>query len=168
MFKEFKNFIAKGNVMDLAVGVIIGGAFGAIVKSLTDDVLMPIIGAIFGGLDFSNYFIPLAGQTANTLAEAKKGGAVFALNMSLNEELTISDGRIVEGNFNAYPMLRIGDMPAKINVHFEALSGHDRFGIIGESPMGPVGPAVANAIFSAIGKRIRTMPFRHHDLSWAA
>ena len=60
MFSEFKDFIAKGNVMDLAVGVIIGGAFGAIVKSLVDDVLMPIIGAIFGGLDFSNYFAPLS------------------------------------------------------------------------------------------------------------
>ena len=96
-----------------------------------------------------------------------EGGAIFALNMSLNEELTISEGRIVEGNFHEYPMLRIGDMPAKINVHFEGLSGHDRFGIIGESPVGPVGPAIANAIFSAIGKRIRTMPFRHHDLSWS-
>jgi isoquinoline 1-oxidoreductase beta subunit len=103
----------------------------------------------------------------NAVAAQLQGGAVFALNMSVNEELTISDGRIVEGNFNEYPMLRIADMPAKINVHFEALSGHDRFGIIGESPVGPVGPAVANAIFAAIGKRIRTMPFRHHDLSWA-
>ena len=79
MFKEFKEFIAKGNVMDLAVGVIIGGAFGAIVKSLTDDVLMPIIGAIFGGLDFSNYFAPLAsGVTATDLDAAREQGAVLA------------------------------------------------------------------------------------------
>ena len=79
MFKEFKEFIAKGNVMDLAVGVIIGGAFGAIVKSLVDDVLMPIIGAIFGGLDFSNYFAPLSGNvTAGTLDAAKEQGAVLA------------------------------------------------------------------------------------------
>jgi large conductance mechanosensitive channel len=75
---EFKEFALKGNVMDLAVGVIIGGAFGKIVDSLVGDVIMPIVGKIFGNLDFSNYFIPLAGQTASTLAEAKKAGAVLA------------------------------------------------------------------------------------------
>lgn len=79
MLQEFKEFISKGNVMDLAVGVIIGGAFGLIVKSLTDDVIMPIVGAIFGGFDFSNYFLPLSGGvTAQTLAEARKQGAVLA------------------------------------------------------------------------------------------
>ena len=75
---EFKEFAVKGNVIDLAVGVIIGGAFGKIVDSLVGDVVMPIVGKIFGGLDFSNYFIPLAGQTATVLAEAKKQGAVLA------------------------------------------------------------------------------------------
>lgn len=75
---EFKEFATKGNVVDLAVGVIIGGAFGKIVDSLVGDVIMPIVGKIFGGLDFSNHFLPLAGQTATTLAEAKKAGAVFA------------------------------------------------------------------------------------------
>lgn len=79
MLKEFQEFIARGNVMDLAVGVIIGGAFGLIVKSLTDDIIMPVIGAIFGGFDFSNYFLPLAsGVTADTLAAAREQGAVFA------------------------------------------------------------------------------------------
>ncbi len=75
---EFKEFALKGNVMDLAVGVIIGAAFGKIVDSLVADIIMPIVGRIFGGLDFSNYFVPLAGQTATTLVEAKKAGAVFA------------------------------------------------------------------------------------------
>ncbi len=75
---EFKEFATKGNVVDLAVGVIIGGAFGKIVDSLVGDIIMPIVGKIFGGLDFSNYFLPLAGQTAATLADAKKAGAVFA------------------------------------------------------------------------------------------
>ena len=56
MFSEFKTFIAKGNVLDLAVAVIIGAAFATIVASLTDDIIMPIVGAIFGGLDFANYF----------------------------------------------------------------------------------------------------------------
>lgn len=59
MIKEFKAFIARGNVLDLAVAVIIGAAFGSIVTSLTEDVIMPVIGAIFGGLDFSNYFVRL-------------------------------------------------------------------------------------------------------------
>ncbi len=79
MLKEFQEFIAKGNVMDLAVGVIIGGAFGLIVSSLVADIIMPIVGAIFGGFDFSNYFLPLSSSvTAVTLEEAKKQGAVFA------------------------------------------------------------------------------------------
>ena len=79
MLKEFKEFIARGNVMDLAVGVIIGGAFGLIVKSLTDDVIMPLVGAIFGGFDFSDYFVPLSSEvTATTLEAAREQGAVFA------------------------------------------------------------------------------------------
>ncbi|MFM2068518.1 MAG: large conductance mechanosensitive channel protein MscL [Pseudomonadota bacterium] len=78
VLSEFREFAVKGNVVDLAVGVIIGGAFGKIVDSLVNDLIMPVIGAVTGGLDFSNYFIPLAHQTATTLAEAKKGGAVLA------------------------------------------------------------------------------------------
>ncbi|MCY6382498.1 large conductance mechanosensitive channel protein MscL [Hoeflea prorocentri] len=79
MLNEFKEFIAKGNVMDLAVGVIIGGAFGLIVKSLTDDVIMPVVGAIFGGFDFSDFFIPLSSAvTASTLDAAREQGAVLA------------------------------------------------------------------------------------------
>ena len=78
MMQEFREFAVKGNAMDLAVGVIIGGAFGKIVDSLVVDIIMPVVGRIFGGLDFSNYFIPLSGQTATVLAEARKAGAVFA------------------------------------------------------------------------------------------
>ena len=79
MLKEFREFAMKGNVVDLAVGVIIGVAFGAIVTSLVGDIIMPIIGAITGGLDFSNYFTGLSkAVTANSLAEAKKQGAVLA------------------------------------------------------------------------------------------
>jgi large conductance mechanosensitive channel len=89
MLKEFREFAMKGNVVDLAVGVIIGAAFGGIVNSLVGDVIMPIIGAITGGLDFSNYFTPLAKTvTANNLADAKKQGAVLAwgnfLTLTLN------------------------------------------------------------------------------------
>jgi len=80
--KEFKEFAVKGNVIDLAVGVIIGGAFGKIVESLVGDLIMPVVGRIFGGLDFSNYFLPLKEVppgVAMTLAEVKKAGVpVFA------------------------------------------------------------------------------------------
>jgi len=79
MLEEFKKFALRGNVVDLAIGVIIGAAFGAIVNSMVGDVLTPIIGAITGGLDFSNHFIPLSSRvTADSLAEAKKQGAVLA------------------------------------------------------------------------------------------
>jgi large conductance mechanosensitive channel len=78
MLKEFRDFAMKGNVVDLAVGVIIGAAFGSIVTSLVGDIIMPLIGAI-GGLDFSNYFIGLSNKvTATNLADAKKQGAVLA------------------------------------------------------------------------------------------
>jgi len=76
---EFKEFAMKGNVVDLAVGVIIGGAFGKIVDSIVGDLIMPVVSVIFGGLDFSNYYLGLAGQAGGLpLAEAKKLGAVFA------------------------------------------------------------------------------------------
>ena len=79
MVNEFKDFIMKGNVLDLAVGVIIAGAFALITASLVGDIIMPIVGWIFGGLDFSNYFIPLGeGVTATTLDAAKEQGAVLA------------------------------------------------------------------------------------------
>ena len=89
MLKEFREFAMKGNVVDLAVGVIIGAAFGAIVTSLVGDIIMPIIGAATGGLDFSNYFAPLSkAVTATNLADAKKQGAVLAYGSFLT--LTIN------------------------------------------------------------------------------
>jgi large conductance mechanosensitive channel len=89
MLKEFREFAMKGNVVDLAVGVIIGAAFGSIVTSLVGDVIMPIVGAVTGGLDFSNYFTALSKSvTAGNLADAKKQGAVLAwgnfLTLTLN------------------------------------------------------------------------------------
>ena len=79
MIQEFRTFALRGNVVDLAIGVIIGAAFSRIVDSLVGDVFMPIIGAVTGGLDFSNYFLPLASTvTAESLVEAKKQGAVLA------------------------------------------------------------------------------------------
>ena len=79
MMQDFKSFAIKGNVVDLAVAVIIGGAFGKIVDSLVRDIIMPIVGKIVGGLDFSNYYLALNNQAAGlTLTEAQKAGAVFA------------------------------------------------------------------------------------------
>jgi large conductance mechanosensitive channel len=76
MFAEFKKFAMRGNVIDLAVGVVIGAAFGAIVASLVKDIIMPPIGYAMGGIDFSNFFITLKGPMTATLAEAQKAGAV--------------------------------------------------------------------------------------------
>ena len=79
MLEEFKKFAMRGNVVDLAIGVIIGAAFAAIVNSLVADIIMPLIGAVTGGLDFSNYFVPLSSKvTATALVDARKQGAVFA------------------------------------------------------------------------------------------
>lgn len=79
MLEEFKKFAMRGNVVDLAVAVIIGAAFGAIVNSLVNDIVMPLIGALTGGIDFSNFFLPLSSKvTATSLAEARKQGAVLA------------------------------------------------------------------------------------------
>jgi len=75
MLKEFREFIMRGNVVDLAVGVIIGGAFGKIVSSLVSDVIMPPIGLLLNGVDFSNLFVSLTGQPYATLAEAQAAGA---------------------------------------------------------------------------------------------
>jgi large conductance mechanosensitive channel len=89
MFKEFREFAMKGNVVDLAVGVVIGAAFGKIIESMVGDIFMPVVGAVTGGLDFSNYFTPLSAKvTAASLVDAKRQGAVLAwgnfLTIALN------------------------------------------------------------------------------------
>ena len=77
--QDFKAFALKGNVMDMAVGVIIGGAFGKIVSSLVDDILMPLVGKVLGNADFTNLYVPLSGQEAGlTLEKAREAGSVFA------------------------------------------------------------------------------------------
>jgi large conductance mechanosensitive channel len=82
MLKEFREFISRGNVLDLAVGIIIGGAFGKIVSSFVSDVLMPPIGMLLGKMDFSNLFLSLSGESYASLTEAKKAGAA-TLNYGL-------------------------------------------------------------------------------------
>jgi large conductance mechanosensitive channel len=89
MLEEFKKFAMRGNVVDLAVGVIIGAAFGAIVTSLVGDIVMPVIGAVTGGLDFSNYYLPLSSKVASgaSYADAKKQGAVLGWGQFLTVAL---------------------------------------------------------------------------------
>jgi isoquinoline 1-oxidoreductase beta subunit len=89
-----------------------------------------------------------------------EGSLLFGLNMCLNEELNIEDGRIVEGNFDRYRMIRMADVPRAIRIHTGAVSGHARYSGVGEVGVGIVAPAIANAIFAATGKRIRSMPFQ--------
>ena len=103
-----------------------------------------------------------SGQTLNldSVRSQLEGSAVFAMNMCLNEEINLDNGRVVEGNFDRYPMLRIADVPRAIRIHTGALSGHERYANLGEAGVGPVAPAIANAIFAATGTRLRSMPFR--------
>lgn len=84
MLKEFKAFVNQGNALDLAVGVMVGAAFGKIVNSIVNDIVMPTLSLLLGRVDFTNRFIPLNGQTAETLAKAKEGGAVIAYGLFLN------------------------------------------------------------------------------------
>jgi large conductance mechanosensitive channel len=84
MFKEFKAFVNQGNALDLAVGVLIGAAFGKIVNSVVNDLITPVLSLALGRVDFNNMYVPLAGQTATTLEEARKSGAVIAYGTFLN------------------------------------------------------------------------------------
>jgi large conductance mechanosensitive channel len=90
MLQEFRKFALRGNVVDLAIGVIIGAAFGAIVTSLVNDIIMPIIGAVTGGLDFSNYYTPLSSKVQSGLSyvDAKKQGAVLGWGQFLTVALS--------------------------------------------------------------------------------
>jgi large conductance mechanosensitive channel len=91
MLEEFKKFALRGNVVDLAIGVIIGAAFGGIVTSLVNDIIMPVVGAVTGGLDFSNYFIALSNNvTATAYLDAKKQGAVIGYGQFLTVALNFT------------------------------------------------------------------------------
>ncbi|MEP9354324.1 large conductance mechanosensitive channel protein MscL [Xanthobacter sp. KR7-65] len=120
MLKEFREFAVRGNVVDLAVGVIIGAAFGNIVSSLVGDVFMPVIGAVTGGLDFSNYFIPLSKSvTAENLADAKKQGAVLAygsfITIAINFIIVAAVLFLVVRTLNAMRRAESGKPPAAPN-----------------------------------------------------
>ena len=91
MFQEFKEFALRGNVVDMAVGIIIGAAFSTIVKSLVDDVIMPPIGLITGGVDFSDLYLPLSGATYDALAAAKLAGApTINIGVFINSVISVA------------------------------------------------------------------------------
>ena len=89
MLKEFKNFIIKGNAFDMAIGVIIAGAFGLVIKSLVDHIIMPTIGGIFKLPDFSQMFFAFAGEAGQTLEEAQKAGATVAYGTFINTVINL-------------------------------------------------------------------------------
>ncbi len=109
------------------------------------------------------------GRMANrdAVVSQLEGAVIFGLNAAINEEITLLNGAVVETNFDQYPVMRIGDIPPIINIHFDALSGDDRFQPVGEPAVGPVAAALGNAIFQATGKRLRQTPFRKQKLNWA-
>lgn len=109
-----------------------------------------------------------AGSVANrdNVLHQLTGATIYGMSVAMGEEISIKDGAVVDGNFDSYNLLRMRDVP-QIAVHFDALTGHERFGEIGEAGVGPVGAAIANAIFAATGKRLRAQPLRTHDLSWS-
>ena len=100
-----------------------------------------------------------------TIEEQMESGVVYGLTALFYGQITIEKGRVAEGNFDTYQMLRINAMP-EVETHF-ALSGGDKWGGIGEPSVPTILPAVCNAIFKITGKRIRSLPLSNHDLSWA-
>ena len=102
----------------------------------------------------------------NGIEAQLEGSVAMALTGALYGEINIRNGRVVEGNFDDYQMMRIDEMP-KVKVYYGGLTGGTKWGGIGEPALGPVTGAVTNAIFAATGKRVRSLPLRHHDLSWS-
>jgi isoquinoline 1-oxidoreductase beta subunit len=100
-----------------------------------------------------------------TVEMQMESGIVYGLTAALYGEITIDAGRVEQANFDTYEMLRIAEMP--VVETYLALSGGDKWGGIGEPGVPPIAPAVCNAIFAATGQRIRSLPLKHHDLSWA-
>lgn len=127
MLKEFKEFAIKGNMIDLAVGVIIGGAFNSLVKSLVDDIIMPLISIVAGKLDFSNWFFALDGKEYATLAEAQKAGAA-----------TLNYGTFISGFINFIIMAF---------VVFLLVKGVNKLRTVGEKPAEEAAPTTKTCPF---------------------
>jgi isoquinoline 1-oxidoreductase subunit beta len=154
-----------GNTMPkgTAQGFAIAESFGSIVGEVA-EVSMSRRGEVrvervVCAVDCGHVVNPL------TVAEQMESGVVYGLTAALYGQITIEHGRVAEGNFDDYPMLRLDSMP-EVETHL-ALSGGDKWGGIGEPGVPPIAPAVCNAIFKITGKRIRALPLRNHDLRWS-
>ncbi|MCO4823338.1 MAG: large conductance mechanosensitive channel protein MscL [Amylibacter sp.] len=142
MLQEFKDFIAKGNVMDMAVGIIIGAAFTAIVKSLVDDLINPIIGLLMGGVDFVNQYIVLSGEVADgaSLADAREAGAaVFAYGSFI---MAIINFLIIA--FIVFMLVK------RVNAIKEAASKDED--VVEAAPAGPTDSELLQGILDAVKK----------------
>lgn len=142
MLQEFKDFIAKGNVMDMAVGIIIGAAFTAIVKSLVDDLINPIIGLLMGGVDFVNQYIVLSGEVADgaSLADAREAGAaVFAYGSFI---MAIINFLIIA--FVVFMLVK------RVNAIKEAASKDED--VVEAAPAGPTDSELLQSILDAVKK----------------
>jgi large conductance mechanosensitive channel len=142
MLQEFKDFIAKGNVMDMAVGIIIGAAFTAIVKSLVDDLINPIIGLLMGGVDFVNQYIVLSGEVADgaSLADAREAGAaVFAYGSFI---MAIINFLIIA--FVVFMLVK------RVNAIKEAASKDED--VVEAAPAGPTDSELLQGILDAVKK----------------
>jgi isoquinoline 1-oxidoreductase subunit beta len=145
-----------------AQGVAIHECFGSIVAEVAEVAVSRRgevrVERVVCAVDCGHVVNPL------TVAEQMESGIVYGLTAALYGQITIEQGRVVEGNFDDYPMLRLDAMP-EVETHL-ALSGGDKWGGIGEPGVPPIAPAVCNAIFKITGKRIRSLPLSNHDLNW--
>ena len=145
-------------------GIAIHECFGTIVGEVAEVTISPK-----GEVHVNKVTLAVdCGHSVNTLttAEQMEGGVIYGLTAALYGKMTVKDGAIEQGNFDTYRMVRLAQAP-KIDVHF-VLSGGAKWGGVGEPGTPPIAPAVANAIFAATGKRIRSLPIMDHDLSGAA
>jgi isoquinoline 1-oxidoreductase beta subunit len=145
-----------------ARGVAIHECFGTIVGQVAEISLTKsgelAVERVVAAIDCGNTVNPI------NIAMQMESGIVYGLTAALYGEITIEDGRVAQSNFDDYEMLRMREMPV-VETHF-ALSGGDKWGGVGEPGTPPIAPAVCNAIFAITGKRIRSLPLKHHDLSW--
>jgi isoquinoline 1-oxidoreductase beta subunit len=145
-----------------AQGIAIVESYGSIVAEVADVSVSKRgevrVERVVCAVDCGHVVNPL------TVAEQIEGSVVWGLTAALYGQISIEHGRVVEGNFDDYPMLRLDAMPA-VETHL-ALTGGSKWGGIGEPGVPPLAPAVCNAIFKITGKRIRSLPLRNHDLSW--
>jgi isoquinoline 1-oxidoreductase subunit beta len=159
--------LPKGEGLGIAIScwpIASNHAFGAVIATVAHVQITQA-----GGLSVKQIDVAFdCGSVANPDAVRAQieGATYYGMNAAMNEELTVKDGAIVEGNYDEYPMIRMADVPA-VNVHFGALSGHPRMAIIGEAPTGPIQPAIGNAIYAAIGTRLRRTPFIKQPMGWS-